>query len=614
MHTRKVRRYFILPVLYVAVIFGLLFLQFSGTLTVRESIGDLRFTGTLMSGEDETSDQITAARIEYRGLIIEIGDGSPFVVTTDSGSDRELVPQRFEIDERELRVFLSDESYVRFEVMASDPSELHILPVGTQDWPRDGRMLLPYRLDARATAFPPEQSTPESRIVAVEEREFFFSTPPRSMFDDRLGQIVVPISTGSQLIRYAERITEQVDVVATAFGEGQRQISDGFYQDAIDTFIETSYRGWAQSRFNGGSGTWRMRDGASRFSEEILTAYLAEAWSRNEYIPAFNQMRRAADLHPTEVGLLSAPFLGNLRRITDLFVAQDIERAEELEARVFAGDPTVFREQDLIPFSALRGNEELYQAVLSLAQTVDFRTVDMPTAIGMLAAASDVIHPSPAATEATERFLAIIDERILPSVRQFEEFFFVETAQAEVDLYWSIRAGDLLEQVGRESGRELLMTVGRNLVLSGLQLADSQGFLPEFLYFGEAGLQNQEGSFGPERLYAHFAENPWYPRMIPLYEELGAGSFIWTIADFLQVDIGTPETRFRLAYPRNQTHYVLMHGIPPFSSMQLFGLIWRNDPNFEAYIKGRHYEQRTDTLMIKYTDDSTQQDIILFYQ
>ena len=90
-------------------------------------------------------------------------------------------------------------------------------------------------------------------------------------------------------------------------------------------------------------------------------------------------------------------------------------------------------------------------------------------------------------------------------------------------------------------------------------------------------------------------------------------SFIWTIADFTRIEIAEEQFSFRLEYPENQTHYIIMHGIPPFESMQLFGLQWRNDRSFESYIKGRHYEQETNTLMIKYTDNSTVEDIFLYY-
>ncbi len=612
MHARKVRRYFIVPMVYLASIFGLLFLQFSGTLTVRRTIDKLRFAGTLIPGADETSSEITSARIEYEGLIFEFSESDPVVITTETDSDAHLIPKRYEVDEHELRVFFSDESLLRFEVALMDPPELHLLPIPTNQWPEEGHLLLPYRFSSNVRSQPLNPATPETINVSYDDRDFFFSTPPRTIFDEGQDLLVIPLSGGSQMIRYAEVTGAEANVVEVAFSEGRRQVSDSVYAQTIDTYLETGYRGWT-SRFNGGTGTWQSREGVSRFSEDILTAYLAEAWERDEYTTAFNRMRRAADLHPDQVGLLSSVFLGDLREVTDTFIADDRRRALTVSARISAGDPTVFRDEDIIPFAALRGDEELYRSVLEFARTVDYRVVDVPTAIGMLASAIDTLHPSDEARDATERLIGVVEERILPSIRQLQDYFFVETAQAEVELYWSIRAGDLLEQLGRREGNPLYTTIGRNLLVSGLDLADERGFLPEFLFFNENGLQGQEGSFGPERLYAHLSENPWYPRTMSLYEELGAGHFIWTVADFTRAEIGEEQFSFRLRYPENRTHYILMQGVPPFESMILFGLQWRNDPSFESYIKGRHYERDTNTLMIKYTDDSVEEDIILFY-
>lgn len=614
MHTRKVRRYFIVPVVYLAAIFGLLFLQFSGTLTVRRDIGELRFTGTLIAGADETSQRITAAEVEFQGLVVDLSENDPLVIATADGPDVQLYPASYHVDDDELSVVFNDESRLRFDVASDEPPELHIFPVPTNQWPQTGQLLIPYRVAAGADALPVEAATPETRTVLVGDREFFLSAPPRTTFDDTQDRMIVSLAGTSQMIRYAEASQEQANVIELAFGDGQRQIPTAVYQSAIDDYLETGYQFWGGARFNGGSGTWQMRGRAARFEEEILTAYLAEAWRRNEYTTAFNQMRRAADLHPEQVGLRSAVFLGNLREVTDRFVAADQQRTLALLSRVRSGDPTVFREENIVPFAALRGSEELYRQLTTFAREVDYRTVDMPTAIGMLSTAVDQEHPSPAITEATRRFYGIIEERILPAVRQFDDFFFVETAPGEIEVYWSIRAGQLIHEVGRVTGDQLYRTIGRNLVVSGLQLADEQGFLPEYLFFGDAGLQGDEGSFGPERLYRHFTDNPWYPRMISLYESLGAGSFIWTIANFTQVDIGNDQFQFRLRYPENRTHYIVMHGIPSFESMILFGLQWRNDPRFESYIKGRHYEPRTNTLMIKYTDDTTEESITLFYE
>ncbi|WP_157703061.1 hypothetical protein [Alkalispirochaeta alkalica] len=614
MHTRKVWRYLVIPCLYAVGIFGLLYLQYSGTLTVRRSLGDLQFLGTLVAGEDETSHRITSARIDFQGITFRFSEEYPLVI--DSGENQHhLVPSRYDQEERTLLITFSDESVIRFEVSPDEgPPGLQVLPQGGTAWPEEGTVTLSWHPEATLEERGDDSSpAPDSVHLLRDDRQFVLTAPPRSAIDQESRRISLPLNAGSRLIRYVERDYAEIDIIEAAFSRNRRQISDSFYAETISRFIDVGFQGWHSIRFNGGSGTWNRREGSPEFSEEILTAYLAEAWKRDQYTTAFNRMRRAADQHPESVGLLSAVFLGDLRNVTTRFIREDQERARELADRIAAGDARVFQEDDIFSFAALRGSEELFRQLLDFADDLDLRDLDQRTAVAMAEAALAPNHPTEASREVSRRFLTLVHDRIVPAIRQYEETFFMETAQGEVDLLYSLRAGLLLERYGDLQGEPLYVTVGRNLVLSGLRVADSLGFLPRHLYFEADGFTRQEGSFGPEKIYPLISDNPWYPRKISLYDELGAGSFIWSIAPFPRIDIGEEQFHFTLTYPRNRTHYIVMQGIPPFRSMNLFNLQWRNDPSFELYIKGRHYERSTNTLMIKYTDNSVEGDIILNY-
>lgn len=603
-----------IPCLYAVGIFGLLYLQYSGTLTVRRSLGDLQFVGTLVAGEDETSQKITSARLDFEGLTFRFSEDHPLVIT--SGEDQHhLVPRRYDQEENALLITFSDGSVIRFEISPGEgPPGLQIHPQEGGAWPEEGTVALSWYPEATLeTGSESSSEAPDSLQLLREDRQFVLTAPPQSAIDRESRRITMPLNAGSRLIRYVERDYAEIDIIEAAFSRDRRQISDSFYTETINRFIDVGFQGWHSVRFNGGSGTWNRREGSPEFSEAILTAYLAEAWKRDQYTTAFNRMRRAADQHPESVGLLSAVFLGNLRDVTARFIQDDQERARELAGRIAAGDARVFQEKDLFSFAALRGSEELFRQILSFARDVDLRDLDQRTAVAMAEAALAPNHPTEASREVSQRFLTLVHDRIVPAIRQYEETFFMETAQGEVDLLYSLRAGRLLERYGELQGDLLYVTVGRNLVLSALRVADSLGFLPRHLYFETDGFTRQEGSFGPEEIYPLLSDNPWYPRKISLYDDLGAGAFIWSIAPFPHIEIGQEQFHFTLTYPRNRTHYIIMQGIPPFRSMNLFNLQWRNDPSFELYIKGRHYERSTNTLMIKYTDNSIEGDIILNY-
>ncbi len=603
----------VIPFIYVAVIFTLLYLQFSGNLTVRRSVGPLQFTGTIEAGDDDTGQNITAARLEFAGLIVELSAASPMIIQTPDGEEKSLIPVGYRMNDQQILIEFDDTSSLRFEVLPRDTVELQIVPEGTDLWPQDGTLILPWRFASGVRLGEESASGPLVRDISFNDQYYFFSVPARSTIELDTRTVELPLDLSLRMVRFAEQISREVDIIGTAFGDGQRRIADEFFREAVGQYRDIAYQGWSTTRLNAGSGTWAMRDASPRFSEEILTAYLAEAWDRGQFVTAFNQMRRAADLHPEQVGRLSAVFLGNLREVWPAAIARDAQEAEQIAERVARDDVSVFHKEDLLEFTALRGNEELFRDTLRLASEVSLHDVDVPLAISLTATHVLSAHPTSDSRTASRRFLELFDDVILPAVRQFDERFFIETGQNEIDLRLSLRAGVALERSGRQEGNQLHVAVGRNLVLSVLQLADNNGFIPRVIFFDEVGVQRQEGSFGPEEIYRVLIDNPAYPRMVSLYDQVGAGAYIWTLVAFPTITTGPDQWQFTLEYPRNRTHFVLIRGVPPFRSLNLFNLEWRNDPSFELYIKGRHYDAATQTLMIKYTDDSVRGDIIITF-
>ena len=613
MHTRKVHRYFVLPLLYVAIVFGLLYIQFSGALTVRRSYGDLRFSATLALGEDETSSNIIAARAEFNGIAFELSESEPVHLLQGGQVEQRLSPTKYQAGRDRIVVTLQDGSTIAFELVDPEGTTLHLVAEPGTDWPQPGTLSIPYRVTDKAVTDIGSGTTSETISVRYDDRVFFLSPPPRSGFDQVAGRVVVPFNGGSQIIRYAEARTGRSNTIEVSFAEGQRRVSDEAYDELLGSYIDQAYEGWSDLRYNGGSGTWDTRDGTPRFSDEIVRAYLAEAWTRNEFDTAYARVRRAADLHASQVGFRSMAFLGNMRGVTSRVLASDRERAVEIERRLADADATVFQQLDVIQFAALRADEALYRQVRDAVAEVDVRVVDLRSAIGMLWQATGARLPQSELYGELARFHDIGEQRILPAIRRLGDEFYVEIAEGEIDTRYSLLAGVALDRLGQQEGDELLPAVGRNLVTAVLGLADARGFIPGRVFFSDQGFTGQDGSYGAEAIYPLLVDNPAYPRLISLYDDLGAGAYMLTVVDVPVIDVSAKRHRYVLRYPFERTHYILLQGIDPFARMELFGLVWRNDPSFERYRKGRHYERATESLMIKYNDPTTEGDIVIEY-
>lgn len=604
MNRRVSRALFLIPVAYVGVIFLLFFLQYYGDEVFRESIGDLSISGRMARSGNGGS--VANAVVTYPGLSFTFSDETGIVLSNGGDQQTALSIRSYEIHEDGLELLFDQDVRLSFSLARESEQELYVQPVLPQDVLPVDRVLLEYQVIGELAE--DTQAVQTTLTIASDSQTYYLTLPPRSEINVEDGRIVVPGDLERQTIRYTRMLGDPEDVVSVWFADDSLAIPDAEIQAIESEFIDSAYDGW-QRRLNSGSGTWEMKSGSAEFRESILVAYLAEAWRRDQYTRAFNAMRRAADLHPESIGLESAVFLGNLREVRAAFLERDRRRSQDLLQRVRARDATIFRDPGLLEFAVNRGNEVLLRELLDFVASVDFRDVGVLTAIGMLGNYHASARVSEQFHKQLSRFRPIAEEIIIPSLVKAGEGFFVQSAQGQVDLRYSLYAGVLLENFEGSDGRST--TIGRNLIRSVLDLADDAGFLPEVLLVGEGIVRQTEGRIGPEDVYRFITENPAYPRTVSLYDELGAGAWVRVVVPILSLETDDETFTLRIDNVPNRTHYVILQGIPEFSSMQLFGLTWRNAPDFEIYSKGRHYNPETNTLMIKYYDDDPIGNIVL---
>jgi hypothetical protein len=607
MKKRVSRAFFLIPVIYVGVIVLLLFLQFAGTQGFTLRHDDLTLSGK-RSNAPQDENTLREVTVEYQGLGFVFREGKS--VTFEGSSSTTLLPVDVaEVDEG-FTVSFEQGVQIAFLVRA-DIQELQLRPVVSEEIVGAERLIIPFEADGNAQVDAQQQDALAS--VETSQGTFYLAVPPRGSVDVSARHLVLDAVAGEQTVRYTPAVTPREQAVADWFSDPAVTIRDSRYESRIQSYIDAAYQGWRSQRFNPGSGTWDVRGGSPVFDERILTAVLAEAWERNQYTAAFNDMRRAADIHADGVGLLSSPFLGNLREVRTQFLEADEDRTAELLDLARRRNADLFTRPDVVQFAVDRGSPALYEEIIGFASNLDYRSLDIFQAIGLLHNAVLSPLPNQESREVFGAFEAVLEDEIVPRIVRVDDQFYVESSPGQVDLLASIHAGVIAAEMGAERGEPVLERMGRNLVVSALAFTDGTGFLPSTLYIGDDALQGTAGSNGPEEVYRLLSDNPSYPREVSLFSELGQGRWIYTVAGIEDISIGANRYEITISYPANRTHYVILQGVPPFQNMELFGQSWRNDPNFERYIKGRHYNGVSETLMIKYTDNSTQGDIVLQY-
>ena len=584
--------YYLIPLLHIAAVGGLFYLHFGYGEPFRQNYRSMSLRGAQPSGAGERP---TRVRLEYGGLVFDFGrNRGPVLFYGDNRLP--IVPLGYRAIDDGFEIELEQQTVLRFSIPHDAPDELHVQPlVGSQ--PRPHLLELPFRLTL-GTKWAVDAS--RSLEISHTSGDYNLLPPVGGMVDPHSRLLTIRLDSSTLTTRYRPAQLTSSNLIEQWFSDDALAISDQEYAELLGAYFDVAYDGWAEGRYNVASGQWVVRDEGARFSEEILIAYLAEAWHRDGYSAAFNTMRRAADMHPDRVTLLSAPFLGNLDVLTDQIQSDRQVWAERLTEMVATGSGELFVLPDLLDLALSSGGSELHNAIVAAAAELDWAAASIPQAIGLLRGAIDSTHPSEESTQVFAQFRAVARGRIVPAIVRIDEGFFVRTGAGRIDIEQSLTAGHLLAKLGVAIGDRQLISIGRNLVASAVALADDSGYLPLALFIGSDELQGVDGFIAPERLYPLLIENPAYPHFT--LSQPDDPIWMWSLAGDVELERRAGGYTIRLQNVPNRTHYIIVQGLSRPRSVGLFNRRWQDDPTFEEFASGYHYDRQTRILMIKYTD------------
>ena len=387
------------------------------------------------------------------------------------------------------------------------------------------------------------------------------------------------------------------------------------YKADIDAWVAKTWTGLSTARWDGDRGGWKNGGASSVFSERALVTYLAEAMSRGSYSDAIARMRQAAGKNASSLSYLSTPFLGGTVTHMATREAEDLREANRLSSLVQAKDASFLGKEGILHFLLDRAPNSLAQNAFRVIADMDVSKLSLRDDIGYFSAAAeakalfaDSDNPFHSADAAAERLVAA-------AVKTAEGYFLKTGDDGSVDIVLSLEAGADLVSYGSAVGKDAFTGAGQNLVVSALGLADENGFLPaKLLIHGNGGASERSGSISPEDCYVLVVSNPYYPREISFYREIGQGAWAWTCAPSIAVASGSVSCVVSVVFPVGRAHYMALYGFKPFSYIKLYDINYSPDSAFESYdVSGYLYRKASNGLYLKMKHKQSTEKIELYY-
>jgi hypothetical protein len=504
---------------------------------------------------------------------------------------RPVTPESMDISEKSVRFKLSDGSELSFYVNNEGSGDELI--IGSFFSENAVSIELPFTLTKNARV----SSAGNSGIVMLYDKKEW-------TFDRRI------IDTDRELIELSN--TNPVVTYRIVSEEKRFNPVEFIVSGAMDKrgYLEFSTQ-WLDKTYR----DWNARV-ASSLDEKLIVAFAAEAARRGNY--ALGSLRISPDfISDSGRTFRSSPFTGRLPLAMRSIVEFERAKNRTVETEIKTQPASLLSGDNDFEYLAQRSIDNLFDEGIDFIKTIqpDYVTLDMLPAIfeGWWAFSiwrPDFDNPFEMLVNQARLF---VSESIKKDAKDIHVFI---VENGSIDVRYNIRLGVAMTSYGESAGSNEWAAVGRSLILSALSFSDNIGAVCAFLELDENNIFVERAGaprIAAEDVYEMLKPSDYYPHTV------GAGTvmqgvYLWTAAPAIGASYQNSVLEFNISFPVNNTHYMMIRGLKPFRKIQMRGMDYRSDPQFERYNSpGWVYSPTEQTLLIKLVHRTEVEVIKIYY-
>jgi hypothetical protein len=376
------------------------------------------------------------------------------------------------------------------------------------------------------------------------------------------------------------------------------------YNDAIARWKDQSFSYWNQTV-------------PVQTSEDMVIAYAGEAVRRGNYKVAVAAVPPAF-LEGSQRSYESSVFLGDMIRAQRSFIPAEQVKINRVSRLINEKSPDFLKESHVMHYLLVRGYVKFADDGIALIWVMDPAALMLDMVPGVFEGYLDLKQW---AYGGENPFGRLIDQAcflISESVQKDSEKDIVFVAHnGRIDTEFNFRLGKALLAWAEDSGSAGWAALGRSLLLSVLALRDNSGSVPAQLLVNENGTPGEaSGSsrISSARLYRLLDPGDYYPHA----QSLGPaqnGLWAWTASPSVSFARDDTSLTVSVSFPMNETHYMMIRGVRPFTKIQLYNMNWPSDSQFERYdSSGWVYSSQDQVLVLKMKHRVTVEQIKIFYE
>ena len=564
MRKHPIRKFIGLTILYAVLLIGIFAVQFKTESVFTKTAGEFQVVLSQTQTENNGVELKNRFQVTFHDIVFYATEASPAILSNsaENGNTQELILQSFETDDSSVELIFTDGSLLRFSTPQSKSPILNIIAL-----PASGESIsFSYKIGSSYSI-----QEKESGNLILQAKDGSMLSFGSEAFDNGL-LTVGGESLSATLSNYEPSKRFDIASAEKLPLANAQKLSANIQQ--LRNLVVTRYN---NVRSSGRSDT---------LDEEQIISYVAEMGANNRYNMALDSvpesfargrnrtyksvnyfgslanMNQSLNVHiETLASLVKSSVEGSLTG--ELFLAEDIAYyiilykhtpvvAELLDKMVVLDTSSLTAEQVT---GILSVYSILYNADKSLSAKLDFL---IPKCIDIISDAS-----------------SIEDNALVVLNKEGEPLDYLQTA----------KLGDALTHVGQIKSNSVYENAGYQL--SNQALANLEGM--DMLQLS--------------RLYPiYVVDNTFYPHFLIFGYYGTEPAWAWTCANDIGYSFEADGTvDLNIEFTQSYTQHIIFKGIPTFHSrIEIQGMMFRSDPNFESYnSSGYVYQEANQTLFIK---------------
>ena len=553
MSKHPIRKLLGLTILYSAIIFGIFVIQFRNETVISKTFGLIRLILSETTDENNTSKLKNNFYLCFGGITVSSDYNNVAHICNEEQTPLELESWS-QISETAFNLVFKDD----IQVVFSYPSTEVLTPISVETFfPKDVTAIaLPFKINGSYTLTEHESN---SLVLASKAGEYEFSIPHN---DSQFLYFYNYEPVASYDIFSKEKVFTFADAKALALS------SEEYYKYSIEK-VKSSVL---------------FKNGVPETASEIaITAYIAEMSSQGKFSQAIESVPAAAKT-VAKRSYLSAPYFNSLVEMNKTLVMQNENIAYRMNYSLEQGNPSVFEFDAFSMYIQTRSTPEAVKYLTLLTQDGTSEPTPLQ-ASGIIKLYADLY---PISREKAD-ILQVPAQKALGIIEKYcsikDDIFSFAQENIEFSSLDYAKTGDTLIRYGEIIGNPDICAVGRLMFNIGISRFDSSD-VESFATIYPLAARN----------------NKFYPHIVILEETLTEPIWAWTVAQSMTIETDQTNTStISLDFPQGDSHYVIINGIKPFKSIEIYGLSFRTDYRFETYnSSGYVYDSKTNTLFLKY--------------